>query len=436
MNKKIKILVIITLTAFSNILLFTNQFIEIAEKFIPRDQYNTQIDYGILPEEFKNIPDNDEKTKLDYINELLNGKYQNSCFLLSKLGDIYYYKGKFNEALIFYNQQITEGTSYGENKEIINNLSNINIAYILSCINKSKEALNTINILIENIETMECIPKFYSRAYFVKADILYKTREYDDCIDSFEKGFELDPREAYAIDYMKYSRIFYNKGDYNKAIEIINKAENYYPNDADIFLNRALAYYNLKNYKMALEDFNLTMLCIKKTKEKEQYINDIKSFIVILKNEKMSENEKVLVDLYMQSLNETDNEKIILINKKIIELNENAFLPYIYIAETEINSGNYNLAVEYLLFALKKKPCFSLIYYDLASIYYLKKDTVSFKKYADLCIKLDTSNIWTKKINEYNNDIAETDKTDEKNKADLNNKNDSEIKNENIQDNL
>jgi len=89
--------------------------------------------------------------------------------------------------------------------------------------------------------------------WYAKAFAYVASSQYSESINAFNKGIELDPRNAgaYGNRGVSYTRI----GNYQKAIEDFNKAIEINPMFAWAYGGRGFAYANISNNKQAIVDY-------------------------------------------------------------------------------------------------------------------------------------------------------------------------------------
>ena len=99
--------------------------------------------------------------------------------------------------------------------------------------------------------------------YFYNRSIGYRyTRRYDLAISDVDKTLELSPNlpnPTLAEVYYTKGTLYQEKGDYEKALDFLNRAVLLDFRRAEFFNNRANTYRFLKNYDKALADFDRSL---------------------------------------------------------------------------------------------------------------------------------------------------------------------------------
>ncbi len=70
---------------------------------------------------------------------------------------------------------------------------------------------------------------------------------------------ERKPNPTDAKTYYQQGNDYYEKGDYDKAIENYNMAILLNPVFSEAYFNRALSYYQLKNFDKSIADYTKSM---------------------------------------------------------------------------------------------------------------------------------------------------------------------------------
>ncbi len=85
----------------------------------------------------------------------------------------------------------------------------------------------------------------------------YDKEDYDRAIDDYNKALKINP--LFADAYNNRGLAWNNKGDYDRAIADYNKALEINPRDAEAYNNRGLAWHNKGNYDRAIDDYSIAL---------------------------------------------------------------------------------------------------------------------------------------------------------------------------------
>ena len=94
----------------------------------------------------------------------------------------------------------------------------------------------------------------YAWGHFAKGNVLRVERRFADAIAEFERALALDPNAVEAIGTIGFT--YGEAGQYEKGIEVFDKAIRLSPHDADLFLwygGKSLAYFALQQDDQAIE---------------------------------------------------------------------------------------------------------------------------------------------------------------------------------------
>lgn len=95
----------------------------------------------------------------------------------------------------------------------------------------------------------------YWEVYITRAFVHYNMKNFDKCIEDFNRAVEIAPNKAQSY----YSRSFYYQfvaKDNARALADLNKAVELEPNNAECYTTRAVFYEITKNYDRAIYDLN------------------------------------------------------------------------------------------------------------------------------------------------------------------------------------
>ncbi len=90
--------------------------------------------------------------------------------------------------------------------------------------------------------------------YYLQADMLHETGEYENALSAISKALEMRPDEASFYDLRGLCQM--HLGLYQNAIEAFDKAIYFESNHANAYNNRAIAKALLGRYDEALADFS------------------------------------------------------------------------------------------------------------------------------------------------------------------------------------
>ena len=82
----------------------------------------------------------------------------------------------------------------------------------------------------------------------------YERGEYDRAIQDFDQAIELNPK--YALAFNNRCAAYHDKGEYDRAIQDCNQALKLNPKYADAFFNRGLSFQVKSQYDRAIQDYN------------------------------------------------------------------------------------------------------------------------------------------------------------------------------------
>lgn len=194
---------------------------------------------------------------------------------------------------------------------------------------------------------------WYQIAHHCKAEVLFKLKQYDASIKACNKCLKL------GMDYVYTDRgkAYFEKKEYKKAILDFNKAIENYPSDSDIYYYRSCAKRELGNIEEADFDFHLYQI----------YSSNIKPPF-----------SKGRVLEYYKRNNRKDLDNI----KKELQDNPNNYSLYQRKAVINIACEKYNEALEDLNQAIKLNPLSSKAYFDRGNVKGLLNDNNG--KYSDI----------------------------------------------------
>lgn len=165
-------------------------------------------------------------------------------------GDYYRERGKMHHAsaLRDYGDAIRLATESGDDDALAKAHFGMGLVYLRE--GKFREAIrdyeraNGLNPGLRHSD--------YADAYINRGNTYYDKGEYDRAIENCDKAIELNPKDPDA--YNNRGITYDNKGEYDHAIEDYDKAIELDPKDPEAYINRGNAYYNKGEYDCAIED--------------------------------------------------------------------------------------------------------------------------------------------------------------------------------------
>ncbi len=186
-------------------------------------------------------------------------------------------------AVIYFSFSLDKAFRYSQKqslKEMSTNYKEEQFKIISAC-TKEIEALPTVELYIKRGNAYatlsgfkEFIPKNYAKgaifdynqaiaidpnsfdAYYNRALIFLKEKDYDQAISSFTKAIEIKPNNNFGISFVYYmrARAFAEKGYLDKAILDYTKTLELNPHDPSVYDERAKVYFSIKEYEKAWLD--------------------------------------------------------------------------------------------------------------------------------------------------------------------------------------
>ena len=126
-------------------------------------------------------------------------------------------------------------------------------AYILRCqvymdLEEFEKAMDDINEAIKVRPTS-------GYAYPIRGDMYLKAKAYNEALNDYETALKYFPKSGSGPTYSKISNVFFEQGDFIKAIEYCNLAIENGTSDGDIFKTRGWAKNQIGEYNEAIDDF-------------------------------------------------------------------------------------------------------------------------------------------------------------------------------------
>lgn len=207
---------------------------------------------------------NNYEKAIEYFNKCIQLE-PNEWLYYNNRGDAYEENGKYDKALEDYDKviQLAPEEEYGYYSK--------GWLYL--------QYLHNYNLAIENFNRVIAINPGDSLAYSNRGDAQYALGKLENALQSYRKVLELDPdnitvqhkcrdiekelnagnnadSKNVSENYIEEGNSFYNQGEYDKAIEMYNKAIELRPTSSAIYNNRGNAYHSKGNLTKAIGDFN------------------------------------------------------------------------------------------------------------------------------------------------------------------------------------
>lgn len=90
--------------------------------------------------------------------------------------------------------------------------------------------------------------------YIMKANAMAEKGQYDQALQEIEKAIEKEPSSARA--YKVRGHVYIAKGDHEKAIEDLSKVISLVPTAAKPYVDRAIVHFKMGNKGLATKDIN------------------------------------------------------------------------------------------------------------------------------------------------------------------------------------
>ncbi|NOX46790.1 MAG: TonB family protein [Chlorobi bacterium] len=100
---------------------------------------------------------------------------------------------------------------------------------------------------------------FYKEAYLNRGISKYHMRNFDGAIEDMKKAIELGARfnsEKQALVYFEIGNEYFDKKEYDKALESYNESANLTPEDGNIYFNIGIVNFYLGNKEQACKDMH------------------------------------------------------------------------------------------------------------------------------------------------------------------------------------
>lgn len=120
-------------------------------------------------------------------------------------------------------------------------------------------------------------------AYYNRGVTYFWEGKYDEALDDFSKAIEFFKKPFLAHSYDFRGRIYLIKDRYNEAVSDLTKGIEINPNMPELYVNRAEAYFKLKQYDKSWEDVHK----VESLKPEEDYPGELvevnSNFLIQLK---------------------------------------------------------------------------------------------------------------------------------------------------------
>src|SRR5499426_2124525 len=120
--------------------------------------------------------------------------------------------------------------------------------------NKSTNSEMAINYCTQAIESGQLSGKGLAFAFYKRANGYYERGQYDRAIEDYNQAIRLNPNHANA--FSNRGATYARKGEYDRAIESYDEAIRLNPKHADAFSNRGVAYARKGDYDRAVENYD------------------------------------------------------------------------------------------------------------------------------------------------------------------------------------
>jgi len=91
-------------------------------------------------------------------------------------------------------------------------------------------------------------------AFINRGVAYYQKRQYDQAIDNYDQAIKLNPK--YAIAFNNRCAVYNDKGEYDHAIQECNQAIKLNPKYADAFFNRGFSFQDKSQYDRAIQNYD------------------------------------------------------------------------------------------------------------------------------------------------------------------------------------
>lgn len=218
--------------------------------------------------------DNDNAIKL--FSEALNKKTNNLLDANFRLGQAYYRKKIYLDAIKYLGEVIKLNPKHLEARELLG------IIY------------HNRNDSLKAIENFKHVVKYNPQnfnAYYLLGLNYFKEKQYDKMIDSYKKAIEINPNFPDA--HYNLGMAYYYSNMYEDAIQEFEIAKKLNPSDASTFsilahtkttayeyhLSKGTTYYTSEEYIKALKEFELALKAKPGDGEAQKYLSNVKDLL-------------------------------------------------------------------------------------------------------------------------------------------------------------
>ncbi|MGC8814837.1 MAG: tetratricopeptide repeat-containing diguanylate cyclase [bacterium] len=277
--------------------------------------------YSIAADYFKNRNDQEAFKVVKYLLENKNPKNKEALYILieilirninnfpeDKKKDIYYqiieksnwitdnidyydYRAYYYKGWAFYNLGDLATAERNLKKSLENYSNYLPALYYLAKVYLDKNELENAQKIIERILKIQPDNLDFKKIYF---SLLVKQNKFDEAISYFDSNLKNVSDENI---YYLISLSYYNKSDFNKSLDYINKALNFNSNNLDYLKLKIKILFKMKKYKEAEEIINNNF---KDTNDEE--IKGIYSNIQAIKKQRIYIFIAILLSLLLISL--------------------------------------------------------------------------------------------------------------------------------------
>lgn len=238
---------------------------------------------------------NDDDNAIKFFMQALSKNTQNFIDAKFRLGQAYYRKKIYLDAINYLEQVIKVNPGHVEALELLGIIYHVR--------NESAKAIKTLKSVIKHN------PKNFN-AYYLLGLNYFKEKKYDMMIDSYKKAIEINP--DFADAHYNLGMAYYYSNMYEEAIKELEIAKKLNPSDSATFsllaqtktaayeyhLSRGTTYYTAEEYIQALKEFELALNVKPDDNEAQKYLSIVKDKLkkqvpeILQKAKNLYENKK------------------------------------------------------------------------------------------------------------------------------------------------
>lgn len=175
----------------------------------------------------------------------------------------------------------------------------------------------------------------------------YEKKDYDQAIEAYSQAIKLNPNHADAFN--DRGNVYLNKKDYERAMQDYNEAIRLRPGYALAYFNRGLAYQNKADHERAIQDY-------------DEAIRLNPNYAPAFRNRGLTYHRKGAYDRAIQ-----DFDQAIVLDPRVAFVFNNRGLSY-------SNRKDYDLAIQDYNEAIRLNPNYALAFNNRANAYRNKRD--------------------------------------------------------------